>query len=48
MSPHSLTLQLLKTGFSILCFLASPTGGRNVGRGFLEMIGLRNRGGGHK
>lgn len=48
MSLQSLTVQLLKIGFSVLCFLASPGGGRDMGREFLELIGLRNRGSGNK
>jgi hypothetical protein len=41
MNPSWLTLQLVKLIFSVLCFLASPTGGRDIGRDILRQIGLR-------
>ncbi|MEM5584613.1 MULTISPECIES: hypothetical protein [unclassified Roseibium] len=41
MSPSSLMIQLANIVLSVLEFLASPTGGRDIGRGFLHQIGLR-------
>ncbi len=45
MSPSSLMIQLANIVLSVLEFLASPTGGRDIGRDILHQIGLR---GGHK
>lgn len=41
MSPSSLMIQLANIVLSVLEFLASPTGGRDIGRDILHQIGLR-------
>jgi len=41
MSPSPLMSPLADIVLSILEFLASPTGGRDIGRAFLHRIGLR-------
>ncbi|GAB4532885.1 MAG: hypothetical protein Tsb0019_34540 [Roseibium sp.] len=41
MSPSPLMSPLADIILSILEFLASPTGGRDIGRTFLHLIGLR-------
>lgn len=41
MSPSPLMTHLANIVLSLLELLASPTGGRNVGRDFLHLIGLR-------
>ena len=44
MNTHWLILQLANGIISVLEFLSSPTGGRDIGRDLLEKIGLRDRG----
>ncbi len=44
MSPHWLTLQIGNLLLAILSFLASPTGGREIGNALLQKIGLRGSG----
>ncbi|MEE4010477.1 MULTISPECIES: hypothetical protein [Roseibium] len=41
MSPSSLMIQLANIVLSVLEFLASPTGGRDIGRDILQDLGLR-------
>ncbi|MBO6856576.1 hypothetical protein [Roseibium sp.] len=41
MSPSSMMIQLANIVLSVLEFLASPTGGRDIGRDILHQIGLR-------
>ena len=41
MSPSSLMIQIVGVVLSILDFLSSPTGGRDIGRDILHQIGLR-------
>ncbi|WP_428646338.1 hypothetical protein [Roseibium sp.] len=42
MNPSSVMIQLANIVLSVLEFLASPTGGRDIGRDILERIGLRS------
>ncbi|MES0807896.1 hypothetical protein ABLO27_00335 [Roseibium sp. SCPC15] len=44
MNPHWLFLQFANVVLSVLEFLSSPTGGRDIGRDLLEKIGLRDGG----
>lgn len=41
MTSSSLMIQLANFVLSVLEFLASPTGGRDIGRDILQKIGLR-------
>ncbi len=41
MSPSSMMIQLANIVLSVLEFLASPTGGRDIVRDILHQIGLR-------
>lgn len=44
MKLHWLTVHLISVVFTVLEFLASPTGGRDIGRDILQRIGLRRGG----
>ncbi|MES0879776.1 hypothetical protein [Roseibium sp. SCP14] len=44
MNLHWLFLQFANVVVSVLDFLSSPTGGRDIGRDLLEKIGLRGSG----
>lgn len=48
MNSSSLMIQLANIVLSVLEFLASPTGGRDIGRDILQKIGLRGGGGERK
>jgi hypothetical protein len=41
-NPSPMMIQFANIVLSVLDFLASPTGGRDIGRGFLHRIGLRS------
>jgi hypothetical protein len=41
MSPHNIVSHLANVAIAVLEFLASPTGGRDIGRALLERLGLR-------
>ncbi|CTQ60562.1 MAG: hypothetical protein RIE06_33155 [Roseibium album] len=48
MSLHTLVSHLANAAIAVLEFLASPTGGRDLGRGLLERLGLRGSAGRRK
>ena len=48
MNPHWLTVLMVRVIVLSLSFLASPSGGREIGRNILSQIGLRGGGRGRK